>query len=104
MPDRDMLYEKYRVFHNPDPNDYASVIGSSGVKIRAEFFAGNDTEKMHGGEIWLPLEEVEGFAFVLKPETDHHARVALAAYMASCANEFPQLSDDLKDILNDDLV
>ena len=48
------------------------------------------------------MEAVDAFTFVLKPNNDHHARVAIAAYAASCAIEKPQLSKDLYDLLSQD--
>lgn len=48
------------------------------------------------------MEAVESFVFVLKPNHDHHARVALSAYAASCAIDKPQLSKDLYDLLSQD--
>jgi hypothetical protein len=46
-------------------------------------------------------EEVHDFIFPLKPDTDHHARVALAAYAASVAEEKPRLAQDLFQVLSD---
>lgn len=46
--------------------------------------------------------EVEVFTFVLKPNNDHHARVAIAAYAASCAIDKPLLSKDLYDLIGGD--
>lgn len=39
--------------------------------------------------------ETPGWCFVLAPETDRHAKVALAAYAASCAADYPYLARDL---------
>lgn len=36
-----------------------------------------------------------GSVFVLNYATDPHARVALRAYAQSCANDYPQLANDL---------
>ena len=33
--------------------------------------------------------------FVLRYDTDPHARAALVAYAESCRNEYPQLADEL---------
>lgn len=40
----------------------------------------------------LPLDEP---CFVLRYDTDPHARVALEAYADSCADNYPKLADDL---------
>ncbi len=40
-------------------------------------------------------EPIEGFAFVLKPEEDPHARWALAAYANSIRDENPRLAQDI---------
>jgi hypothetical protein len=46
------------------------------------------------------LEEVtESFVFVLKPDSDHHARVALAAYAESVSLTKPRLGNDLRMVL-----
>lgn len=39
--------------------------------------------------------ELEGFYFVLRPDRDRAARVALAAYAAAVQDQKPQLSSDL---------
>lgn len=48
------------------------------------------------------VDPVDAFTFVLKPNNDHHARVAIAAYAASCAIDKPLLSADLYDLLSQD--
>lgn len=48
-------------------------------------------------EVYEDGEPVEGFTFVLKPETDFAARVALKAYADATENE--ALSDDLIEFL-----
>ena len=87
-----MLYTKYRVFREPEEE----TIDGHPVRAVASYFVeyqGPD------GEVWAPLEEVEEFVFVLKPDNDHHAQVAVAAYAASCRLESPQLSNDLTEML-----
>ena len=37
--------------------------------------------------------------FVLDPQHDPHARVALGTYATDCASEFPKLAEDLRKIL-----
>lgn len=41
-----------------------------------------------------------GPVFVLAYATDPHARVALAAYAESCAEDYPELANDLRDQLD----
>lgn len=86
------LTDKYRVFHAPKYTD------GQPAEILATFVATSP----HGLEITGRMTEVESFVFVLKPNHDHHARVALAAYAASCARDKPQLAKDLKDLLDQD--
>ena len=87
MPD-DKHYWKYRVYHEPESN---KLIGHP-VPVDAVFQA-----KLlpNGEEEWKELEEVEGTFFVLRPENDHHARVAIAAYAYSCRKDLPHLAADL---------
>lgn len=99
MPEHDRLYDKYRLFY--EPND--DTPDGHPVKVMANYFVGLDLpsgDRNGAGEIWHPLQEAEGFYFVLRPETDEHARVALAAYAQSCLGKFPRLSDDLFDVLD----
>ena len=83
----DGLYEKYRVFKEPEnaPQHPVPVVTSF------YDFEGAKQE----------LEEVEGFIFPLKPDTDPHARVALAAYAWSIQSEKPFLSADLLGVLSE---
>lgn len=78
---KDGVYPKYLVFKHPDyiPDE-----------VQCNSWLGND---------WEALELVEDFIFPLKPSTDRHARVALAAYAASCQGENPQLTRDILDAL-----
>ncbi len=89
----DGLYYKYRVFKEPKGNTFAHPVLPHPVPIRATWRAG----EAGGGE----LEEVQEFTFTLKPDADHHARVALAAYAKSVAQEKPRLHDDLMEVLGD---
>lgn len=90
----DELYVKYRVFREPDhltlKHDKLDP-----VPMHASFL----TEENKEFEVWDEAEEIDGLFFVLRPETDHHARVALAAYIQSCYEEFPKLSADLDGML-----
>lgn len=46
-------------------------------------------------------KEVEWWYFVLKPDTDPHARVALAAYAESIRPHRPNLAIELDQVLSD---
>lgn len=83
MPEKDELYEKYRVFYEPEePGDVGHP-----VEVEASYRG--------PGLNWFDLLEVDGAYFVLRPENDHHARVAMAAYAYSCRQEFPHLAVDI---------
>lgn len=89
----DGLYYKYRVFREPDDVPTHPVIMTAYYKINYELGGRED-----------PIgyaEEVTDFIFPLKPDTDHHARVALAAYAVSVSEEKPHLARDLFDVLRD---
>lgn len=90
----DEYYDKYRVFREPD-HDRLQHDKLNPVPFHAEFMAEETSEY----EVWEDAQEIEGFFFVLRPEKDHHARVALAAYIASCKEELPNLSADLEILL-----
>ena len=45
-------------------------------------------------------EPAEGVFFVLKPEKDLHARVAVKAYADACKGDDPKLAKDLYDLLD----
>lgn len=83
-PDQGM-YPKYVVFKYPHWD--AEV-------IEARASTGYD-----GTVEWLEL--VDDFFFVLKPISDKHARVALAAYAESVKDEKPQLAADIMEVLSD---
>lgn len=53
-------------------------------------------------EVFKDGNEVQAWTFVLKPDTDYHARVALAAYAASCRRDDPDLASFLNEVLSDD--
>ena len=88
-PEKDGLYEKYRVFKEPEEAEQHPTM------MTAYFDYGPEDVRVG------MAEEVMDFVFVLKPSTDHHARVALAAYCLSVADEKPQLAEDLWEILGD---
>ena len=84
----DEHYWKYRVFHEPSAHE---DIGHP-VPIYACHQVEPDNEDL---EDWATVKEVQGSFFVLRPENDHHARVAMAAYAYSCRKELPHLAADL---------
>ena len=87
MP-KDEHYWKYRVFHEPSAHE---DIGHP-VPIYACHQVEPDNEDL---EYWATVKEVQGSFFVLRPEKDHHARVAMAAYAYSCRKEMPHLAADI---------
>jgi hypothetical protein len=89
VPDRDEHYVKYRVFHEPPAN----VDVGHPVPINAEFLV--EPANASGIETWETLDEIEGTFFVLRPENDNYARIAMAAYAYACRQEFPHLAVDI---------
>jgi len=87
--EKEGLYAKYRVFYEPVNVDEHPVPIVDGPVYRD---LGGDDEDM---------DEVQSFVFVLKPDTDHHALVALAAYAASVKYDDPELSRDLMQIIEE---
>jgi hypothetical protein len=88
----DWLYEKYRVFKEPDdvyehPAQVQCIYLSTGLLA-------------DGDDVWYPMEEVQDFFFVLKPDTDKYALIALKTYAALVEEEYPQLSQDLLSALS----
>lgn len=87
----DELYAKYRVFREPlesSEHPVQLIEGPTFLLDTIEF-----------GRVSVYLNEVEEFTFVLKPDTDQHARVALAAYAESVRPFKPQLAKDLTEAL-----
>ena len=92
------LYPKYIVYRWPDdPLDIEP-------EIRAVYMADVQIGPEGPGEIWSEMEQVKGFLFVLKPDTDQHARVALAAYAESVRPTDPTLASDLEMVLGEELA
>ena len=93
MPERDEHYIKYRVFHEPS-DDVLDDPEGIGHPVPVEAYYPSSIGKL--GE-WdeQPLEEVDGLFFVLRPENDEFARVAMAAYAYACRREFPHLAADI---------
>lgn len=91
----DGVYIKYRVFREPEGEGIEHP-----VEVDAQYLYKKYDEGTGVTEMWhQELEEVTEFVFPLKPDTDHHARVALAAYAASVRVEKPSLASDLEDLL-----
>ena len=77
------IYPKYLVFKHPDYIPTATVCMVDGPD----------------GDQVCP--EVEDFVFVLKPSTDKDAVIALAAYAMAVRDDNPQLSADLRGIVEE---
>lgn len=93
MPEDKLEASKYVVYHHPPfPDD-----PTKDDWIKAYYFEGVDPEDQ--GEIWLDMQEVSSFVFVLRPDRDVHARVALAAYIESAKQDYPRLSEELRHVL-----
>lgn len=92
-PRRDEMYDKYRVFREPeDANEHP-------VGMTAKYMVFSDDP----GEMPVEreAEEVDGYYFVLRPAKDPHALRALRAYAASCEYTHPRLHSDLVQIIDD---
>ena len=92
------LYPKYIVYRWPE--QAASEEPDIQASYLADFTVGPDGM----GEVWLEMEQPSGFLFVLKPDTDQHARVALAAYTESVRPSDPQLAADLDLVLSQEII
>lgn len=82
----DGLYSKYRVIREPEN------VEEHPVKMDFMYQDEDGATRF--------AEEVDDFVFVLKPETDFHARVAIAAYAASVSREKPILARDLLEVMS----
>ncbi len=91
------LYPKYVVYRWPE--------GSFGdePEIRADYLADVSVGPEGKGEVWFEMEQPKGFLFVLKPDSDQHARVALAAYAESVRPTDPTLASDLEMVLGQEM-
>ncbi len=87
IPERDDLHIKYRVFREPQ-----DTTDDHPVEMTA-------TYEIDDGFNTAQAEELTRFVFVLVPESDYHARVAIAAYAASVERDRPALASDLMDVL-----
>lgn len=72
------MYEKYRVIKTADLDDVTSI----------------DVREM------IMESTIDTFVFVLRPDRDYHARVALAAYAESVRGYNEALADDITDALS----
>lgn len=77
------VYPKYLVFKHPD--FYPDVVAATAWEDEASSS--------------VNLEQIEEFVFVLRPDRDYHARVALAAYMESVRGYDSSLAEDLDTVL-----
>lgn len=85
--DDELIDDKYRVFYGPGEHHGVSAFYRKVVSPRNPMGT------------TFQLREVEGFVFVLRPEVDPAARVAIAAYAAAVAPIKPQLAEDLLALL-----
>lgn len=97
------LYEKYRVFREPlrdsqgnPPDEHPVSLDPPVWLTKVPGVAAPGTDPF---QIVEPLVEVTAFTFVLKPDSDRHARVAIAAYAWSVRDDDPALAQDLLDML-----
>ncbi len=88
--DDELVEDKYRVFYGPGEH--------IGVTAYYEGLAVNPRDPTGH---YLHLREVDGFVFVLRPEVDESAVVALAAYAAAVRHEKPQLAKDLWEMIGE---
>jgi len=92
------IHTKYRVFREPN----VETDEGHPVSVNASYLSGTEFGPDGVGEVWESLEEItDGMFFLLRPATDHHARVALAAYAASVGATDIQLAEDIWDMLGD---
>ena len=87
------LYPKYIVYLWPSDSF------DDEPQLRADYLADVTVGPDGQGEVWFEMEQPKGFLFVLKPDTDQHARVALAAYAESVRPSNPRLAEDLDGVL-----
>jgi len=93
------LYAKYRVFREPQFDDARNPIEIHPVPLECGPVYGTPADKDSDLTIISAMEEITDFVFVLKPENDPHARVAIAAYAWSVKGEDPSLWGDLMNVL-----
>lgn len=88
------IYPKYRVYKEPPRQDDGIP-----AEVYATYMAGLDIGPDGAGEVWLPMEEVNDFFFVLKPMSDKHAKTALVIYSLLVEENDPELAKDLMEVL-----
>lgn len=96
MSDHDGLYDKYRVIKTEDL-DRLSQIAEDDSQPPHITDAAVETLKWVEAVSISGMNGAEGaqFVFVLRPDQDYHAWIALWAYAASVSAYNKQLSDDL---------
>ncbi len=88
----DRLYDKYRVFKEPD-DDHTSTHPA----VTHTYY---EQRGWIEGQLMNELEEVQGFVFVLKPSSDAYALLALKVYAELVDHDFPDLANDLREALS----
>lgn len=88
MIEHEGLYYKYRVFKEPE---YVAEHPTGMTCLYTHALTNEE----------IKAEEVNGFVFVLKPDTDPHAVTALAAYALAVREDNPPLCDDLWKIVEE---
>lgn len=88
------IYPKFLVFEHPDEEVQ---------DVRVTYF---HKHRLPDSPVVTNLHQhyappLDDFVFVLKPISDKHARVALAAYAESVKEEKPNLSNDIREVLDD---
>lgn len=91
------LYPKYLVYRWPPIEGEPAIMATY---MADEVSVGPDGV----GEVWLELDLLDDFYFVLKPSHDQHARVALAAYAESVRPSDPRLAQDLDEVLSQEMT
>jgi hypothetical protein len=91
------LYPKYIVYRWP--------VKPLGIEpdIHAVYLSDFSVGPEGPGEVWEEMEQVQVFTFVLKPDTDQHARVAIAAYAESVRPTDPRLAADLDEAMSEEM-
>jgi hypothetical protein len=87
------LYEKYRVFREPQDVDEHPVKMWAYCRYKAAMKDGRIID------IRADVYEVKEFTFVLKPDSDPHAVTAIGAYALAIRDQDPQLATDLLRIM-----
>lgn len=92
------IYPKYVVFKHPSEWEMNKRPGIDPEFVARGLWPVPNTNIRYEK---LDMELVNDFVFVLKPISDKHARIALAAYAESVKEEKPQLSRDIYEVLSD---